>query len=1002
MVFTQPPTSTLPKLWISDIIAGRQLAPFFNGLYSPLTPPTGTPTGHHILSLDPDTPEIIWKTIGYKLLNAGCSVGVVAHLGHFASQPLEWCLADTSLDDVMLQMLEVEVSWEEWVEGLSEIPLTLKEALELAELALVKLKDIEQLNIELDSLRRRAKVSEYKWDKEYLARLRAKLEKTLSLPSAQSAINIEAAIDELIIQGASGSYLTGQLNRLAAASQVHVQELRVLFYERSAECDLESDHDDNKSLVENLLNLGDQSLELRDFLPEDLAEPLKLWCSWLSIRPEVALTALLAGVSSLHKVGTELVIHRNQAFRVPPTICAGLVSESGQKKSPILWNIIRHPLNELRQEKIDAYNAAMEDYKAAMEVWNQSEDKGPKPEQPKDPTLYYFTNATGEAIPAQAGKAPEKTMLALIDELSGLFNSANSYRGGRGSDKQDILSYFDGSGQTVLRAGGIKVDVHKIYLSIFGTIQPEVLKNHIADCCDPDGQWARFLFVNQPLVAATLSDDDGQFVEVRDRLTGVYRQIDQLPEIEYRLSRPAFKRYQKVYNLLEKLRVTHPKPGMRAVYSKMEGYIGRLALNLHVMWELSSGKVCPDVEIPLFIMDMAIQLAKFFIGQVRLVHSFSDEEGLAPGVVKLFELSKRLDTNGKDGWVKPQQYRELFAAKKRPPAQQVRNLMLEAQSLGYGRTRGTGNRLEYHWRCDNNNSNGSPLTPPDNLGKLGKLRENLGNPIPYAETSINQGLQDNLGNLGKDTPNCSTSSCGYIPQQTEEEFHEEGGYIPEASLSAIQESCDIDTVVNIGLGNNLGNGFPNSSLSSLNEETEDAPEAAEATPIVETSQALVVAPVNAQQLREADYSSFPVNNPRMTESVRGTIAGIIRNQILAIDSPEAYEALRDSAEFTKEQLNWVRKNLLTKEERAAFQAKVVGSAPSNGNRPAQPERLFKNGDRVRYQHWCGRFGGYVRSGCLVVFDKSKSTTKLYGPAPTEPLAESELVLIKRANFLPEQ
>jgi hypothetical protein len=606
--------------------------------------------------------------------------------------------------------------------------------------------------------------------------------------------------------------LTGQLIRLAAASQIHTQELRKLFWERSAECDLESDRDDNKTQVKDLLNLGDQSLELRDFLPLDLAEPLKTWCNWLSLRPEVALTALLTGVSSLHKVGTELVIHRNQTFRVPPTIFSGLVSESGQKKSPILWNIIRHPLNELRQEKIDAYNAAMEDYKAEMEVWSQSEDKGAKPEPPEDPTLYYFTNATGEAIPVQAGKAPDKAMLALIDELSGLFNSANSYRGGRGSDKQDILSYFDGSGQTVLRAGGVKVDVPKIYLSVFGTIQPEILKNHVADCFDPDGQWARFLFVNQPLVAATLSDDDGQFVEIRDRLTGVYRQIDQLPEMEYRLSRPAFKRYQQIYNQLEKLRVTHPRAGMRAVYSKMEGYIGRLALNLHVLWEIASGKACPAEEIPPFILEMAIALAKFYVGQVRLVHSFSDEEGLAPGVVKLIELSKRLDTNGKDGWVKAKQYQELFAAKKRPSAQQVRDLMLQAQSLGYGRIRGTGNRLEYHWVSDNNGNSDNPPSSPDNLGKLG---EDLGNSIPQVETIENKGFECHLGNLGKGTPIFSTPlSIGYIPQPTEEEFHEEGGYVPQVSPSTLQEVCDVDTVVISGFENNLGNPFPKSSPSS--------------------------------------------------------------------------------------------------------------------------------------------------------------------------------------------
>ncbi len=657
--------------------------------------------------------------------------------------------------------------------------------------------------------------------------------KVVRFPSFEtlSPEQVTEKIDELIAQGASGSYLTGQLNRLAAASQIYIQELRKLFWERSAECDLESARPDNKTQVKDLLNLGDQSLELRDFLPEDLAEPLKTWCNWLSLRPEVALTALLTGVSSLHKVGTELVIHRNQTFRVPPTIFSGLVSESGQKKSPILWNIIRHPLNELRQEKIDAYNAAMEDYKAEMEVWSQSEDKGAKPEPPEDPTLYYFTNATGEAIPVQAGKAPDKAMLALIDELSGLFNSANSYRGGRGSDKQDILSYFDGSGQTVLRAGGVKVDVPKIYLSVFGTIQPEILKNHVADCFDPDGQWARFLFVNQPLVAATLSDDDGQFVEIRDRLTGVYRQIDQLPEMEYRLSRPAFKRYQQIYNQLEKLRVTHPRAGMRAVYSKMEGYIGRLALNLHVLWEIASGKACPAEEIPPFILEMAIALAKFYVGQVRLIHSFSDEEGLAPGVVKLIELSKRLDTNGKDGWVKAKQYQELFAAKKRPSAQQVRDLMLQAQSLGYGRIRGTGNRLEYHWLSDNNGNSDNPPSSPDNLGNLGKLGEDLGNSIPQVETIENKGFECHLGNLGKGTPIFSTpQSIGYIPQPTEEEFHEEGGYVPQVSPSTLQEVCDVDTVVNSGFENNLGNPFPKSSPSSPSVVAiEQEPEQAEVT-----------------------------------------------------------------------------------------------------------------------------------------------------------------------------
>ena len=67
----------------------------------------------------------------------------------------------------------------------------------------------------------------------------------------------------------------------------------------------------------------------------------------------------------------------------------------------------------------------------------------------------------------------------LVDELKGMFDSANQYRGGKGSDRQDILSYYDGAGQTTLRASGVSIDVEEVFISIYGGIQPEVLKTHI-------------------------------------------------------------------------------------------------------------------------------------------------------------------------------------------------------------------------------------------------------------------------------------------------------------------------------------------------------------------------------------------------------------------------------------------------------------------------------------------------------------------------------------------
>lgn len=652
---------------------------------------------------------------------------------------------------------------------------------------------------------------------------------------------IKERIDELIKNGITGSELTVQLNKLATNSPITIIELRNIYNQRSAELELDNERNEIKNEVDNLLKIESKNLDLNDYLPHDLSKPLTQWCEWLNILPQTVLTALLAGASSLHKTGTELVIHKGRNFTIPTTIFAALVAESGQKKSPIFANIIRKPLNILKREKQDVYKAKLEDYKEKLRRWEENEKKGEKPEEPKEPPIFYFTNATGESIPAYSQQYPQKTLLGLIDELAGHFNSANAYRSGRGSDKQDFLSYFDGLGQTVLRTKeGVRADEEKLYISMFGTIQPAVLKQLMEDCSDPDGSWARFLFVNQPLAAAELDDDDDYSIDINERIADFYRKIDRLPEMEYRLSHQAYKRYQPVYNQLERLRVTHPNPGMRAVYSKMEGYIGRIAINLHVLWELAAGKQCPDKEISLFIMEKAIDLAKFYIGQVRLIHANADDESLPTHILKMMGHSKRLEKNGSDGWIKAKQVQDLFAKKKRPSAQQVRDWMNEAIAMGYGTTRGNGNRLEYHWNSDNNNHARSSNSS-DNLGNLGKLGEHLGNSVPQVETIENKELQTNLGNLGKgsgsSSPNNKSDGYKEIPpdlgnledpemdipliEQKEpdsdpdlSEFSLKGGLVPQPSPSDLENSQDAYTVSKKNLGNTLPQVFPKCSPSS--------------------------------------------------------------------------------------------------------------------------------------------------------------------------------------------
>ncbi|MBD2616257.1 DUF3987 domain-containing protein [Nostoc punctiforme FACHB-252] len=509
---------------------------------------------------------------------------------------------------------------------------------------------------------------------------------------------------KLLVSGASKTQVEQfKLEIRQQYSLLHPSELNKFLEALTEEFHLDESLSDEAIELQKLISAGEQTINLADYLPSSLATPLSQYCEWQKIRHAVILTSLLTTVSSLHKVGTELVIHGNLNFKVPPTIFGAIIAESGSKKSPIFRATAREPLNQLKEEELVTHLADSEIYQSELEEWETAKAElkrgermtSPRPVEPKPPTIFYFTDATGEALKAQAQKAPEKSLFGLIDELAGLFSSQNAYRGGRGSDKQDLLSYFDGTGATVLRAGGVKVDVSRIYLSLLGTIQPDILKKHIGNLKDADGSWSRWLYAVQPNVPSTLEDDIPLGVNITDYLAGLYRRIHNLPVIKYKLSHQAFKLYQPFYNRLEQLRVSHPLPGLRAVYAKAEGYVGRLAMNLHVLHELECNRT-PDSVIPVERMREAIELMKFFIGQVRLIHaSVEDGDSIAPHIQKVIELSKRKQLGGETGWIKAKDVQLNSTRSQRPSPNEARNWMSQAASLGYGSLKGEGIRLEF-------------------------------------------------------------------------------------------------------------------------------------------------------------------------------------------------------------------------------------------------------------------------------------------------------------------
>ena len=516
-----------------------------------------------------------------------------------------------------------------------------------------------------------------------------KYKKNPSLTQEQLATEIDQLIDETPTE----ARLQEVLPFLAKLAGLTSRDVQAIYYSKLDEIEMSQPPEELRQQLDELLAIGGQSLDLYEYLPAKLAKPLTDLAERMAIRPEIFLIAMLCAVSCLHKVGTHLVINAEDKFFVPPNLFAGIVAESGQKKSPILRIFVKYPLDELErcanEELKLKHEQQLEEYHSLTE--QERKDEFPKGEpQPPTPIDYYFGEGTVEGINRQFERFPEQGMLYLRDELAGVF-AFDKYRNGKGTERQDFLSFYDGYGKKELRADGFTSRVKQISLSIFGTIQPDILRRLMADPLAADGQWARFLFVIQPLQPAKLRIS-GKFDINTELLNPLYKRVNTLPATSYKLSDNAFAYYERHYNQLEIKRTAHPDPSMRAVFSKMEGTIGRLAINLHVIHELMQGLTVDNV-IPSVRMIQACKLAKFFINQTKLlnasVQAGVDANDIAPDLSAIVERSRRMGAvTARD--IK----RSIFAFRDIEP-QKIRSNFRQLADLGYGTCQGSGDRLTF-------------------------------------------------------------------------------------------------------------------------------------------------------------------------------------------------------------------------------------------------------------------------------------------------------------------
>jgi len=460
--------------------------------------------------------------------------------------------------------------------------------------------------------------------------------------------SLSDALKSLLDKGLSESELSEKLILIKSEYGLQLGEVKDLFKTIQNENETVNNRDDNLEDIKRLLTAKKTSIGLDIFLPKPLADGLTKRANLMGLRPEVFATSLICGLSGQCNRNSVLLVSPALGFKVTPNLFGGIVASSSQKKTPVVNSTIADALFTIQGEYQDKYKSEKSNYEAQLKLYNAlSKDKKKNVEdefpngEPTAPMneVAIITNTTIEALSHYISNQ-EQGLTLCYDELAALFKSAGQYKGGKGGDEEFILSLADGGGGSVARKGDGLTVVTKSCVSIFGAIQPKVLQKLFGTGDDSNGQWARFLWVEQPLSKGTYPLSGS--VDISPMILSLYRAFithakDKSHSHHYTVSNESAVAYQWFYEYCEdqRLRAGEDNP-MGYVYSKSQGKAAKLALVIHLIKHLFDGLPVPT-QIENDSMSQAITLADFYINQSDSLYLQLVNKGrsLAPELAKI-------------------------------------------------------------------------------------------------------------------------------------------------------------------------------------------------------------------------------------------------------------------------------------------------------------------------------------------------------------------------------
>jgi hypothetical protein len=345
--------------------------------------------------------------------------------------------------------------------------------------------------------------------------------------------------------------------------------------------------------------------------------------------PAVATIAVASGI-----IGRAASLRIKPGYFASASLYVGLVGGQSSGKSPALRAALA-PLWRIA-ETLDT------EWRKKTAAWENSEP----PDPAKKPILRRVasTDPTTEALGPLLAKNPRGLTVAT-DEMTKWVLSMDQYKGGKGGDRPFYLSAWNGEPVYIDRAKHMQepIAVPHPFISVVGGIIPDMLSTLAEGKGREDGFTGRLLFAFPERIPRCYSDEGiaEAVAENWDKLVQALWNVEPIddegkliPRV-VRLTTDASCEWSAwcQAHYVEQEQDGFPD-SLAGPWGKLEAYVGRLALILHLMHLAADPTTPPPNELPALPVEIitdAARLVAYFKAHARRVYAAMARKSLAGG-----------------------------------------------------------------------------------------------------------------------------------------------------------------------------------------------------------------------------------------------------------------------------------------------------------------------------------------------------------------------------------